>query len=335
MLKRNFMKKNIIITKTPLRISFFGGGTDFKEFFKNHPGITISTSINKYIYVIAKRHGELFREQYRLNYSNTEIKNSWRTIDNEITKACIKFTNTKPPIYISTISDLPSSSGLGSSSSFTVGLLHALYQLNGIKINKNKLAKDAAKIEIEILKKPIGYQDQYIAAYGGFKVINYYKNKIKVTNIKISKANLDKIFSHIFLVWTKIQRQSSSILNHQLSNLDKNQKYLYQIKEIAEQFLKDLKKKINIKNISFLLDKSWKIKKNLSKKISNKKIDFIYNKFLNFGVKGGKLLGAGGGGFFLIVSEKKIKNRLKRKLKNNIIINIKPDNNGSKTIYSE
>jgi D-glycero-alpha-D-manno-heptose-7-phosphate kinase len=335
MLKKTNIKKNIVITKTPLRISFFGGGTDFKQFFKNKQGLTISTSINKYIYVTAKRHGELFKEKYRLNYSNTEIKNSWDTIKNEITKACIKFTNTKPPIYISTISDMPTSSGLGSSSSFTVGLLHALYKLNGIKINKNKLAYDAAKIEINILKKPIGYQDQFIASYGGFRVITYYKNKIKVIKVKISQSNLEKIFSNIFLVWTKIQRDSSSVLTHQLNNLDKNQKYLNDIKKIAQQFLSGIKKNINIKNLSFLLDKSWKVKKNLSKKISNKKIDLIYSRFLNLGVKGGKLLGAGGGGFFLLVSNKKIKNKLKIKLKKNEIIDIKPDKNGSKTIYSE
>lgn len=327
--------KNIVITKTPLRISFFGGGTDFRQFFKNKKGITISTSINKYIYVIAKRHGELFNEKYRLNYSNTEIKNSWHTIENEITKACIKFTNTKPPIYVSTISDMPTSSGLGSSSSFTVGLLHALYKLNGIKINKNKLAYDAAKIEINILKKPIGYQDHFIASYGGFRVISYYKNKIKIIKLKTSQSNLKRIFANIFLVWTKIQRDSSSILNHQLDNINKNQKYLNDIKKIAQQFLNTLEKKINIKNLSFLLDKSWKIKKNLSKRISNKKIDLIYSKFLNLGVKGGKLLGAGGGGFFLLISNRKIKKKLKMKFKKKEIIDIKPDKDGSKTIYSE
>ena len=169
------MKKiKTVVTKTPMRISFMGGGTDFPDYFNVFGGKVISASINKYIYVTVKEHSHLFNEKFRLNYSETESVNSLNNMKNEITKACLKFLNIKKSLYISTISDLPTSSGLGSSSTFTVGLLNALHYFSkGKKVSAKQLAKEASYIETIILKKPIGYQDHYAAAFGGLNKITF------------------------------------------------------------------------------------------------------------------------------------------------------------------
>ena len=170
--------KKIVITKTPLRVSFVGGGTDFSEYFDKYDGKVVSTTINKFIYVTVKKHSKLFNEQFRLNYSEAESVKSINQIKNEITKACLKFFNVKTPLYISTISDIPVSSGLGSSSAFTVGLLNALhYFFDGKKVPSEQLAREAVYIEKKILKKPIGYQDQYATAFGGLNLIQFNKKK--------------------------------------------------------------------------------------------------------------------------------------------------------------
>ena len=162
-------KKFFITTKTPLRVSLFGGGTDIRNFFNHSTGCVVTTAIDKFVYVTIKSHDKVFGEKYRLNYSATESTNNIDKIKNKIIKACLIKFDINFPIYISTISDLPSNSGLGSSSSFTVGLLKALYELKNRKVSNKELAVAASKIEIEVLRNPIGLQDQFIASFGGFK----------------------------------------------------------------------------------------------------------------------------------------------------------------------
>ena len=261
----------MIITRTPLRVSFFGGGTDQDYFFKKYNGLVISAAINKYVYVVVRKHSELYNINYRLNYSKSENVNYVNGIKNKIIKACIKFTKTKGPIYISTFSDLPDKSGLGSSSAFTVGLLNALYSFQGKKINNFKLAQLAYIIETKILNNPIGKQDQYAAAVGGFNKINFYRNNKVSINKILFKKNIIKLFDSMLLVWTGLRRDNTKVLKNQKKNFNKNFNYLLIIKDIAsEVFLKI--KSINVKKFSFFLNKSWDEKKKLSKKILTKKI---------------------------------------------------------------
>lgn len=295
----------MIITRTPLRVSFFGGGTDQDYFFKKYNGLVISAAINKYVYVVVRKHSELYNINYRLNYSKSENVNYVNGIKNKIIKACIKFTKTKGPIYISTFSDLPDKSGLGSSSAFTVGLLNALYSFQGKKINNFKLAQLAYIIETKILNNPIGKQDQYAAAVGGFNKINFYKNNKVSINKILFKKNIIKLFDRMSLVWTGLRRDNTKVLKNQKKNFNKNFNYLLIIKDIAsEVFLKI--KSINVKEFSFFLNKSWDEKKKLSKKILTKKILEIEKKLKkNRNVSAIKLLGAGAGGFFLCLKDKK------------------------------
>ncbi|MDC0044678.1 hypothetical protein OAI96_02010 [Pelagibacteraceae bacterium] len=200
----------MIITKTPLRISFVGGGTDLPSYYNNNKfGSVVSSSIDKYLYVIVKKQNELFDERYRLNYSITENIKNVNHIKNPIIKACINYLKIKDPLFIGTISDIPASSGMGSSSTFCVGLLNALHKLKKIPLNKKKIAELAAHIEMNILKRNNGKQDHYAASYGGFNKFIFYKHKTVVKKINLSANNIKKIENNSLLLWTGITRNSS------------------------------------------------------------------------------------------------------------------------------
>ena len=299
-------KRFYIITKTPLRVSLFGGGTDIPSFFNYKKGYVVSTAINKFVYITIKSHDKIFGENYRLNYSTTEHADKISKIQNKIIKACLEKFKINFPMYISTISDLPSNSGLGSSSSFTVGLLKALYELKNVSVTKKKLAIEASKIEIEILKNPIGLQDHLISSYGGFKFFSFSKN-YKIDCKVIRTKNLNNILKKSVLIWTSITREASKLLKLQNSRIEANFEKLNQIRLIAVQSHKLFNDKKFDKNKFFnLLIKSWDIKKSLSSKVSNNKINNIFEKLNKFGTIAGKICGAGGGGFLFITYQKKI-----------------------------
>jgi D-glycero-alpha-D-manno-heptose-7-phosphate kinase len=302
----------IVTTKTPLRISFVGGGTDFEKFYKKNEGLVSSSTINKFIYVTVKKHSKLFQEKYRLNYSDVETVNDISSIKNHITRECLKFLKIKFSVYISTVSDIPTSSGLGSSSAFTVGLLLALNTLIGKKITKKKLAEDAFFIEKVKLKRNLGKQDQYAASFGGLNSITFKKNGItKINRIKISRANNTFLSNNMLLIWTGQTRNSNKILQSQEKNINKKLYELNQMKNLAKLFIKVLKeKKINLKKIAKLININWEFKKKLSNKIFDAKLKRTHHKILKSKILASKLLGAGGGGFFLIVDEKRKLNKL-------------------------
>ena len=308
------MYKKIVITRTPLRISLFGGGTDIKNFYKKNSGSVISATIDKFVYVTVKEHGKLFNEKYRLNYFRTENKKNLTKIQNDIIRETLKKIKINKPIYISSISDIPSGSGLGSSSAFTVGLIKALYELKNKKISNLQLAKLACEIEIDKVKSPIGKQDQYAAAIGGFNFIRFNKN----SSVNVKKINEIKIIKNIFKnslgIWTGNVRKTKEILNDQNQRFSKNEKNLLEVKKLTNKFEKSLKKKFSIDEFSKLLNKSWLIKKILSKKISTKKILKIYKTALNNGSLGGKVLGAGGGGFLFLIVKSNNKEKLKKEI---------------------
>lgn len=329
-------KKFFVITKTPLRISFFGGGTDFEDFYKLDYGRVIATTINKFIYVTVKNHDPLFNENFRLNYSETEKVSSLGDIQNNIIRECLSLVKIKPPIYISVVSDIPSHSGLGSSSSLTVGLLNALYCIKGIRKTPNQLAKLACKIEIDKLKQPIGKQDQYLAANGSFVDIKFSKNNIiKIRKIRDKKI-LKKIFKNSVLVWTGQYREAKSILKQQKLKIKKNLSKLRLLNKISAQVISMiLKKTFDIKKFCFLLDKSWHVKKSLSNKISSNSNNLFYNLCKNYGAAGGKLLGAGGGGFFFLIYDNLNRLRFLNFIKKFYTTKCLPSEKGTEVIYKE
>lgn len=321
------IKNKLIITKTPLRLSFFGGGSDIGQFYTKHKGSVISSSINKYVYVTVKNHGSLFDEKYRINYQISENTNKKNSIKNNIIRECLNFLKIDEPLYISTVADLPAKSGLGSSSSFTVGLLNALYSFKGIKVSSGKLAEEASHVEIKLIKSPIGKQDQYAAAIGGFNKFDFSKEGVKTENLE-NIINPNKFFNHLLLFWTGIDRSTNNILN----SIDyKNESTIRNLVSIVENcntayglIKKDSKD--NILKISKLLNISWKSKKALSKKISNKKIDEAYKLSIKNGAWGGKIAGAGGGGFLMLMTLPKYKKRIIKSLKSfkHLPVNFEP-----------
>lgn len=313
----------MIISKTPLRISLAGGGTDIPSFYKNNSyGCVLNSAINKYIYVSVKSHSNLYLEKIRLNYSETEIVNKIEKIKNPIIRACLKHLKIDENIYISTVADAPGSSGLGSSSSFCVGLLNALYAFKGQHVNRNRLAKEAANIEMEVLKRPIGKQDHYAAAFGGINLFKFHADdSVTIRPIDENNPHTKLIFNSLLTFFTNQSRDASKILSDQKKRSNLNIDNLLLIRNQAE-YLYGLiyNRKLDKKNLGNILDQGWQIKKNLSSKISNKFIDDIYKLAKKSGAYGGKLSGAGGGGFLSFIvknSHKKdfIKSLRKKKLK--------------------
>ncbi len=297
----------VVITKTPLRISFIGGGTDMPYFYKKNSGATISCAINRYIYVTAKYHNN-YQEKYRLNYSETENTNKLNNIKNLRIRKVIEMLKIKRPLYINTFADIPANSGLGSSSSFTVGLINALGKLKNKKFSKNELAEMAYKIESDITKNSLGKQDHYIAAYGGIKHIKYMKNKVLVSSLKLKNKNLNMFLESLLLIWTGKNRLATNVLKDQKKNFSKNQNNLLILNNLAKKFKREIvKSKVNINKLGNLISETWNLKKKFSKYISNNYIDSIFKKIENKGIYGGKLLGAGNGGFILILSSGKKK----------------------------
>ncbi len=292
----------MIISRTPLRISFLGGGTDFPIFFKkNRFGCVLSTSINKYIYVGIKQHGELFNENYRLNYSNTEIADNLGEIRNDIIRESLKFLKIKEKIYISTISDIPANNGLGSSSAFCVGLLKGLYHYKGINRNLRSIACEAAEIEKDIIGKNVGLQDHFASTFGGLNFIKFYKNKTVLKKLSNNKVIENIMKNHCFYFTNKF-RKAENILKDQVKEFNTNENNLLKIRKLAVEGYKSLNNK-NYKNFFLLIDESWNEKKKLTKKISNNKINEVYKKCLKIGAYSGKISGAGGGGFLNIFAK--------------------------------
>ena len=312
----------MIITRTPFRISFCGGGTDIPNFYKkNSYGLVLASSINKFLYVAVKSHSSIYKEKIRLNYSSTELVNNIDDVKNPIIKACLKFTNVNERVYISTVADVPGGTGLGSSSTFCVGLLNALYNFKGEVVSKNRLAEEAAHIEIEILKRPVGKQDHYAAAFGGINLFKFYSNgSVSINPINDNSKFTKMIFNNLHTFYTGISRSSSKVLEVQRERVLINTMNLKFLRNQANTLYKlNCNNKLTLNKLGKILDEGWKIKKKLSKNISSKLINDYYNTAKKKGALGGKLSGAGGGGFlsFIIPAQKKkklIKALMKKKL---------------------
>jgi D-glycero-alpha-D-manno-heptose-7-phosphate kinase len=302
----------MIITKTPLRISFVGGGSDLREFYHFSDGKVISSTIDKYIYVIIK---ERFDDKIYLNYSRKEIVNLVDEVEHDLVREAMRFAGIDKGVEITTLADIPSEgSGLGSSSSVLVGLLHAFYAYKGESVTNERLAAESCKIEIDILKRPIGKQDQYAAAYGGINKITFRKNDtVEVQKIKMNDQQYRKFGSNLFLFYTDKTRNASEILSSQKANTKNNLEVLKKMVDLVDIFEEDLIEE-NYDQLGRLLHKNWQYKKELSIKISNGDIENMYRTALDAGAVGGKISGAGGGGFLLLYVPIESQNKVRQAL---------------------
>jgi len=324
----------MIISKTPLRVSLFGGGTDFPQWYENHGGAVLTTAIDKYIYVIVKRR---FDDKIVLHYTKTEVCNSVDEIKHDYIREAMKHMwYDFRGIEVTTLADIPSEgTGLGSSSSLAVGLLTAFakYQNHKKYNNPQEIAESACRLEIEILKKPIGVQDQYIAAYGGFHYISFDDRGVYVQDIMKSKT-IQKLEERLLLFYTGIARQSSEILTEQIDNLEYKTEILKEMWQSA-RVGRGCIENGNIGVIANLFNSNWEMKKSLASTISNTEIDAMYKKALDAGATGGKICGAGGGGFMLLYVEPKRQDYVRKALSNYQELPFKFEAEGSKIVYQE
>ena len=292
----------MVVTRTPVRVSFAGGGTDLEAYYEREEGIVLSTTIRQYVYVTLKKHGGLFDESVRLNYSETETVNRIEDLRNDIARECLKLLEVDPPIYVSTVADVPSASGLGSSSAFAVGLLNALHIWRGERVSAGQLAEEASHVEIGVLKHPIGKQDQYAAAFGGCNLLRFLPNGgVSVEPQRFGSGSLDALFSHLLLFFTGKFRRASSVLDEQRANTPNRSGELRTMREHAIRLQAILRDGFDAEAFGRCLDETWRFKRRLASGISDPALDAIYTAAMGAGAFGGKLCGAGGGGFFLFV----------------------------------
>ena len=323
----------MIITKTPYRISFFGGGSDYPEWYKKFGGSVLSTTIDKHIYISCRLLPQFFNHKYRIVWSKIENVKKINQIQHRSVKKLLKYNKVKSGLEIHYDGDLPAKSGMGSSSSFSVGLMQALLKLKKKKISQLNLAKKTIFFEQNIMKETVGSQDQIAASIGGFNKIKFLKNE-KIVIKKITSKNLQKLNSNLLLLYTGIQRDAHTIANnyvHKLSNQkEKNIRKIIQYVNMGEQFIQSG----NLDDFGRLLHETWMQKKELSSTISNDKIDQLYSQFIKNGALGGKLLGAGGGGFLLLYIKNTKKNFFLKKFKNIINIPFKFSDKGCEVILN-
>jgi len=329
----------MIISRTPFRVSLFGGGTDYPEWFLKNSGSVISFSINKYCHVIVRYLPPYFHYNYRIRFFNEQKTNQIASIRNPAVRETLKYLEFKKnKIEIIHQGDLPGLSGLGASSSFLVGMIKALSQLKNKELSKKQLAKEAFFIERYLVGDKVGFQDQVIASYGGLKFIKFHKNKdFSVNTIKINNEIKNQIENNLILVYTGSQRFSQKITKNISTQTlkNKNNNHLSDIASttnIAKKLFDS--KSLDLKSLGELMNYSWKKKKELGPGITNNLIDDMYQYGLLNGASGGKLLGAGGGGFLLFVVESKNLKNFKKTHSKHMFFNIKIDNEGSKILYS-
>ena len=327
----------MIISRTPFRISFFGGGTDFPEWYLKNGGKVVSTSINKYCYISCRLLPPFFNHKYRFSYSKIENLNKFEDSSHPVIKAVLKneWKKNNNGLEIHHIGDLPARSGLGSSSSFTVGLLNAITNLKNRNLTKRKLATTAIDLERKVLKEVVGIQDQFAVSHGGFNKITFStKGNISIKNVDMKPKFKKILFENLLLVFTGVSRKSSIIAKKQLDKIKYNKNRLTNITQITNEAINIFESNKNIDQIGHLMHEAWLQKKELSPFISSDLIDEMYSSALNYGALGGKIIGAGGGGFLLLYINKEKKAILQKLFKNYIQVPVIPETEGSKIIFN-
>lgn len=336
-------QQGMIMIQTPFRISFFGGGTDFPEYFNEHGGTVIGTAVDKYIYVTMNSLDRFSDKRIRLSYSKLECVDSHEELKHEIAKCILRnhlYWDDHTFLDIHTYADLPISSGVGSSSSFSVGMLNALYLLNGVYKTPDKIAKEAIFIEREQLQDVGGWQDQIFAAYGGFNQIRFANNDFIVEPICLSLEKKKALENACMIFFTGDTRLSAEVQKKVMGSAHPDKKhYLKEIQKIADEALLVLNNARTsqelIHEFGELLDKTWQAKRALSPHVSNDKVDSIYQIAMRAGALGGKLCGAGGGGFLLFIVPEEKRAQVANALAAYKKLSIAFEDSGSRVIYSK
>lgn len=328
----------MIITQTPLRISFFGGGTDFRDYFASEPGGVLSTTIDKCIYVTIS---ERWDDKIRVGYTRTELVDDVDELEHELVRECLRMTGIRKKIEINTMADIPSEgSGLGSSSAVTVGLLNAMYAHLGTPKDIETVACQACEIEIDILKRPIGIQDQYIAAYGGLRAMEFRnggaegkRDYVNAEALTIDPVVARRLNQNLMLFYTNMPRKAESVLAEQKSNIEARRNDLRGMYGMALEGRRLLEKGC-IDEFGELLNNAWQMKKRLASAISNSSIDDLYDKALEAGARGGKIAGAGGGGFLLLYCNRDKQERVREALQILPELPFHLERDGSKVLFN-
>jgi D-glycero-alpha-D-manno-heptose-7-phosphate kinase len=324
----------LIISRTPYRISFFGGGTDYPAWYRQHGGAVLATSIDKYCYLTARFLPPFFEHKIRVVYSKIENCHDLDEIQHPAVREVLRFVRFDRGIEIHHDGDLPARSGIGSSSSFCVGLLHALHALTGRMPSKSQLANEAIRVEQEILHETVGSQDQVTSAHGGFNQIVFSKGgDISVRPVTISQSRMRELESHLLLFFTGIKRTSSDVAKSYADDLDARKRQLRIMKDLVDEAIGALNGGGDLGTFGELLHEAWIAKRGLSPEVSNGEVDEIYAAAQSSGAIGGKLLGAGGGGFLLLFARPDDHEALRSKLERLIHVPFRFETGGSQIIF--
>lgn len=321
----------MIISRTPFRCSFAGGGTDLRAFYEHEPGAVTSCTVNKYVFITVNKR---FDDTIRVSYSKTEIVDQVGQLEHPIVREALRLVGVSRGIEITSIADLPAGTGMGSSSSFTVGLLNALHAFNGHCASAGQLAQEACEIEITRLGEPIGKQDQYAAAYGGLNHIRFNSDETVFVNPVVGSREIrEELGKNLMVFYTGGTRSASKILSQQKAESKSKLRVLSEMREIAERLAEILRAGTTLSEFGKLLHEAWLLKRQVTSGISNSEIDQWYDSAVQSGALGGKLLGAGGGGFLLFFVERQNQGRVRETLKGLREFPLQLEPQGSKIIY--
>lgn len=322
----------MIITRTPYRISFFGGGTDYPKWYEEHGGVVLATTIDKYCYISCRYLPPFFEHKYRIVYSRIEDVKEISEIEHPAVRTVLEYMHCGLGLEVHHDGDLPARS-LGSSSSFTVGLLNALMALSGRHVSNDELARKAIHVEQDLIKENVGSQDQISAAYGGFNRIEFLRDgSFKVDPIILGHERLEEFQSHLMLFFTGFSRIASEIAKSKIDNMKARAAELHLMKEMAYEAIATLQSNSPIEEIGQMLDQNWKYKRSLSDKVSTSAIDQIYEIAKKSGAIGGKLLGAGGGGFMVFFVKPELQEKVRAALGHLIHVPFRFENSGSRVV---
>ena len=324
----------MIITRTPFRISFFGGGTDYPAWFRRHGGAVLATTIDKYCYITCRYLPQFFDHKYRIVYSRIENVRDISEIQHPAAKAVLDVLDCKDGLEIHHDGDLPARAGLGSSSSFTVGLINAVTALRGKYISKEELASQAIHIEQQVIQENVGSQDQISAAFGGLNRIEFRRDgSFDVAPMVLPAERLAVLQSHLMLCFTGLSRIASEVARSKIENMDKREKELKIMQGLVDQAISVLQSKMaSVEEFGKLLHENWTYKRQLSDKVSNSEIDEFYETARKMGAIGGKLLGAGGGGFFLLFARPEHHKAIREKFSRLVHVPFRFENAGSRVV---
>ena len=321
----------MIISRTPFRISLAGGGTDLPDYYRDAGGCVTALTITKYMYITVNKR---FDHTLRVGYSKMELVNTVDDLEHPLVRAALKRTGLTNGLEVTSMADIPAQTGIGSSSSFVVGLLNALYAYQGVHASAERLAREACEIEIDLLKEPIGKQDQYIAAFGGLRFLEFNPDEtVYASPIICSPAARHELLRYLQLYYTGITRPASTILQEQKAKTQSNREVLDAMREQAREIRDILVKERHLVSIGDILHQGWLLKRKLASNITNSTIDTSYEAAMDAGALGGKILGAGGGGFLLVFVEPQNQPRVRQALSDLRPIDFSFEPQGSKIIY--